>query len=136
MGLRLVRSRRLSLIQFDNRWDVAYKATGRLSGEDGKVLAWLRDFNDEFICKVNSGEKVYGMPVDPETNFYGDQFNFSVEEVDEFRRTVERLAGATNVSAARAALAVYIQERPIGRRYILRKSGRIILEAKDGEVLP
>lgn len=136
MGLKLVRSRKPSLILFNNRWDVAYKATGRLEGEAGKVLAWLRDLNDEFICKVNSGEKVYGLPIDPETNFYGDQYNFAVEEVDEHRRTVERLAGASNITAARAALAVYLEERPPARRFILRQRGRIIVEAQDGKIIP
>lgn len=134
--LQLVRQRDTKLILHSGRWHTAYKATGRLEGEQGRILAWLRDHDDSFICKVNDGEVVYDLPVDPETNFFGDQFTFAVEEINEQRTTIQRLAGANNISAARAAFAFYVEEYPPSRRILLRQRGRVIAEAYERQLLP
>ncbi|MGR6430447.1 hypothetical protein ACU5AY_05955 [Rhizobium sp. PAMB 3174] len=59
---------------------------------------------------------------------FDDPFTFMVEELDRNGKAVERLAGADNIIAARAAfnaLVVQYGDRP----FILRHRGRIIERA-------
>ena len=67
-------------------------------------------------------------------NFFDDQFNIMVEEVDAEGKVCRKLAGATNIRAARAAFDALVAAYPPERYIVLRERSRILLTAHDGKV--
>jgi hypothetical protein len=128
------RRRDLYLIRKGNSWAVCFKATGRLNGHAGKILAWLRDHDESYLCTVGTEDQIENLPGMETKNFFGDQFTFTVDETDEKGNQLTRLSGANNVSAARAAFHVYLKTMPPARHIRLRDGGRVILKGHDQKI--
>lgn len=124
-------SRNLRLVRSGADWAICFMARGRLDGHDQPVLAWLREADERFWCVVGEEQQIEDMPVPMRTNFFGDQFTFSIDEITVEGKIIQRMGGANNIIAARAAFNVYVAEYPAHCRIRLRQASRPIAEAID-----
>lgn len=127
--------RKLQLILRGAEWAICFMARGTLAGYDHPVLAWLREVDECFWCVVGEEQQIEDMPVAMRTNFFGDQFTFSIDEITVEGKIIQRLGGANNVSAARAAFNFYATEYPPHCRISLRQGSRPIAQAIDHRVM-
>jgi hypothetical protein len=126
--------RELFLVRKDTAWAICIKATGKLAGQPGKIVAWLRDHDESYFCQVGEESQIERLPQKNGRNFFGDQFTFAIDETDAKGNKIQDLAGANNMIAAKAAFHCLVNHHPPQRHIMLRQGARIILKAHDLKV--
>lgn len=116
------------LICFEGRWQVCYQARGKL--DDRKITAWVYGKESTFFCEVGLELHRVNLPIPDVKPFFDDQFNYTVEEIDEHGVRTARLAGANNVSAA---IAAYNELRSKTNRIIQMRQGMRFVRSSDKE---
>lgn len=134
-GVKLVPKRELKLVRKGEQWAICFKASGRLDGQPGKVLAWLREHDETFFAEVGEGSVAFDLPEPTQRNFFDDQFTFAIDETDAKGGRVQYLGGANNVTAATAAFHAYLKTMPPQRYVMLRQGGRVLLRGHDLKVI-
>ncbi len=69
---------------------------------------------------------VYQLPGSEKENFFGDRFNFSIDEVYNDGRSKERLGGMNNVVAAQRAFTELLSHHSKRTRLQLRQGGFVM----------
>ncbi|CZT36233.1 hypothetical protein [Rhizobium sp. 9140] len=117
----------LKLVRYKETWRICFKARGKIDGRP--VDAWLVEPDGQFFCEVCYADQVEDMPEANRENFFGDQFVHAIDMVDAYGKRTERMAGASNIYAARAAFFAILHWTP-NRRIMLRHGSHVILSTE------
>jgi hypothetical protein len=96
---------------------------------DEERLIWIYGKERLMFCYVGQEDAVYPLPESEPENFFGDRFTFAVDEIH-MTGEHEKIAGANNIYAARAAFDEYLHHQNKRSILRLRHGGRIIAEEK------
>lgn len=114
------------LVKANGEWQVCSKAR-RLDARGREYVCWIYGKERIEFCSAGKAEAVVELPRDT-TNFFGDQFNFTILQrhisVDHW----ERIAGARNIKAANAAYEILLTIMADGMMLRLRQGSQIIRE--------
>lgn len=113
------------LINYLGEWQVCSPARRRFDGETRDV--WIYGKERIYFCDVGREGAVYQLPGSEKENFFGDRFNFSIDEVyAEDGRRKERLGGMNNVVAAQKAFTELLSHHSKTTRLQLRQGGFVM----------
>lgn len=115
------------IICYSGKWQVCYQARGKI--DDRKALAWVYGPDSKFFCEVGDEQFRCDVPIPDTRPFFNDQFNYTIEMIDEEGVRLERLAGAGNVSVALAAYLEAIRTHP--NRLIQMRTGMRLVRRSD-----
>ncbi|MDK4703914.1 hypothetical protein PH562_16810 [Rhizobium sp. CNPSo 4062] len=111
------------LINFNGEWQVCSKARRG----HGDRIVWIYGKERIYFCDVGRESAIYVLPGSEKENFFGDRFNFSIDEVYvEDGRRKERLGGMNNVVAAQRAFTELLSHHSKTTRLQLRQGGFIM----------
>lgn len=116
-------TRTYRLIRYEGEWQVCSKARRAASGKT--YLCWIYGPARIEFCRVGDEEVVTDLPG---TNFFGDQFPFTVQTRHRSVDHWERLAGARNIIIANQAYDTILATLSEGMMLRLRHGSRIIRE--------
>lgn len=113
------------LISFNGEWQVCSPARRRFDDEIRDV--WIYGKERIYFCDMGRESAVYQLPEHEHTNFFGDRFTFSIDEVYvEDGRRKERLGGMNNAAAAQRAFTEMLSHRSKETRLMLRNGGFVM----------
>lgn len=113
------------LINYLGEWQVCSPARRRFDDEIRDV--WIYGKERIYFCDVGREAAVYQLPGSEKENFFGDRFNFSIDEVyAEDGRRKERLGGMNNVVAAQRAFTELLSHHSKRTRLQLRQGGFVM----------
>lgn len=111
------------LINYLGEWQVCSKARRG----HGERIVWIYGKERIYFCDVGRESAVYQLPGSEKENFFGDRFNFSIDEVyAEDGRRKERLGGMNNVVAAQRAFTELLSHHSKTTRLQLRQGGFVM----------
>ncbi|ASW06326.1 hypothetical protein [Rhizobium sp. 11515TR] len=117
------------LINFNGEWQVCSKARRG----HGERIVWIYGKERIYFCDVGRECAVYQLPGSEKENFFGDRFNFSIDEVyPEDGRRMERLGGMNNVVAAQRAFTELLSHHSKRTRLQLRQ-GSFVMRDEFGK---
>ena len=117
------------LINFNGEWQVCSKACRGINGER---IVWIYGKERVYFCDVGKESAVYQLPGSEKENFFGDRFTYSIEEVYEDGRRMERLGGMNNVVAAQRAFTELLSHNSKRTRLMLRH-GSFVMRDEFGK---
>lgn len=112
------------LVEYNVTYQVCSKA--RRMTEDGEKIVWIYGKERIYFCDVGKEQAVYQLPEYEATNFFGDRFTWSIDEVDGTGRRLERIGGANNVVVAQRAFDEYLSHVTKRTRIQLRQGGFVM----------
>lgn len=118
------------LICFKGKWQVCYQARGKI--DERRITAWVYGKESRFFCEVGSEQFRVNLPIPDTKPFFDDQFNYTIEEVDENDIRIHRIAGAGNVSIAIAAYQEAKIKMP-DRIIQMRQGMRLVRRSDKGD---
>lgn len=114
------------LVKANGEWQVCSKAR-RLDARGREYVCWIYGKERIEFCSAGMAEAVVELPRDT-TNFFGDQFSFTILQRHVSVDHWERIAGARNIKAANAAYDVLVGLVSDGMMLRLRQGSHIIRE--------